>query len=98
MTTTAKINRYAAESSRLLQYLENQRSVSSREMLLDLGIGSPTKAIHRLRSEYNQRIATVNKRNPDNARKIIHQILDNIDDRWPEPADPVGLLNTGCRP
>lgn len=36
--------------------------------------------------------------NPDNARKIIHQILDNIDDRWPEPADPVGLFNTGCRP
>lgn len=62
--STTKINRFAAESARLLQYLENQRSVSSREMLLDLGIGSPTKAIHRLRSEYGQRIATVNKRNP----------------------------------
>ena len=64
MTTTAKINRFAAESSRLLQYLEQRRSISAREMLLDLGIGSPTKAIHRLRSEYGQRIATVNKRNP----------------------------------
>lgn len=37
------------ETSRLLKYLRKQGSVSSREAMLDLNIGSTTKAVHRLR-------------------------------------------------
>ena len=35
------------ETSRLLKYLRKQGSVSSREAMLDLNIGSTTKAVHR---------------------------------------------------
>lgn len=38
------------ETARLLKYLRKQGSVSAREAMLDLNIGSATKAIHRLRT------------------------------------------------
>jgi len=37
------------ETSRLLKFMRKQGSVSAREAMLDLNIGSATKAVHRLR-------------------------------------------------
>ena len=37
------------ETNRLLKFMRKQGSISAREAMLDLNIGSTTKAIHRLR-------------------------------------------------
>lgn len=52
-----------SKTDALLQHLKTNRTVSPREAILDLCIGSPTKEIHRLR-ERGHRIEQTWRKNP----------------------------------
>lgn len=52
-----------SKTNALLQHLVTNRTISPREAMLDLQIGSPTKEIHRLR-ERGHRIAQTWRKNP----------------------------------
>lgn len=62
------------ETSRLLAYLRKQGSVSAREAMLDLNIGSTTKAIHRLRSAGFD-VQTFNRTNPATGQSYARYYL-----------------------
>jgi biotin operon repressor len=62
------------ETSRLLKYLRKQGSVSAREAMLDLNIGSTTKAIHRLR-EAGFEVQTHPRTNPATGQSYARYYL-----------------------